>query len=80
MYADRVTMEIEQLLMQSLQLLGLGMGAVFTILLLLIAIISLVSRIVPEEVTTPSGIVTRAVDNDHIAAISAAIHQHRKNR
>ena len=80
MYAGRVTMEIEQLLMQSLQLLGLGMGAVFTILLLLIAIISLVSKIVPEEVTTPSGIVTHTVDNDHIAAISAAIHQHRKNR
>jgi len=73
-------MEIEQLLVQSLQLLGLGMGAVFTILLLLIAIISLVSKIVPEEVTTPSGIVTRNIDNDHIAAISAAIHQHRKNR
>ncbi len=80
MYADRVTMEIEQLLMQSLQLLGLGMGAVFTILLLLIAIISLVSKIVPEEVTTPPGIVVHNVDNSHIAAISAAIHQHRKNR
>jgi len=80
LYAGRVTMEIEQLLMQSLQLLGLGMGAVFTILLLLIVIISLVSKIVPEEVTTPAGIVTRTVDNDHIAAISAAIHQHRKNR
>ena len=80
MYAGRVTMEIEQLLMQSLQLLGLGMGAVFTILLLLIAIISLVSKIVPEEVTTPPGIVVPNVDNSHIAAISAAIHQHRKNR
>jgi len=80
LYAGRVTMEIEQLLMQSLQLLGLGMGAVFTILLLLIAIISLVSKIVPEEVTTPAGIVVHTVDNSHIAAISAAIHQHRKNR
>jgi oxaloacetate decarboxylase gamma subunit len=73
-------MEIEQLLMQSLQLLGLGMGAVFVILLLLIAVISLVSKIVPEEVTTPSAIVVPRVDNGHIAAISAAIHQHRKNR
>ena len=73
-------MEIEQLLMQSLQLLGLGMGAVFVILLLLIAIISLVSKIVPQEVTAPSGIVVPRVDNDHIAAISVAIHQHRKNR
>jgi len=33
-------MDIEQLLLQSLQLLGLGMGAVFIILILLIAIIS----------------------------------------
>jgi oxaloacetate decarboxylase gamma subunit len=73
-------MEIEQLLMQSLQLLGLGMGAVFTILLLLIAIISLVSKIVPEEVTASPGIVVHKVDNGHIAAISAAIHQHRKSR
>ena len=32
-------MDIEQLLLQSLQLLGLGMGAVFIILILLIAII-----------------------------------------
>jgi oxaloacetate decarboxylase gamma subunit len=73
-------MEIEQLLLQSLQLLGLGMGAVFIILILLIAIISIVSKIVPEEVTTPAGIVTPMVDHAHIAAISAAIHQHRKNR
>jgi len=73
-------MEIEQLLLQSLQLLGLGMGAVFVILILLIAIISIVSKIVPEEVTTAPRIVRPVVDNGHIAAISAAIHQHRKNR
>jgi oxaloacetate decarboxylase gamma subunit len=73
-------MEIEQLLMQSLQLLGLGMGAVFIILVLLIAIISIVSKIVPEEVTTPSRMTQSSVDNSHIAAISAAIHLHKKNR
>lgn len=73
-------MEIEQLLMQSLQLLGLGMGAVFIILVLLIAIISIVSKIVPEEVTTPPGMIQSSVDNNHIAAISAAIRQYRKNR
>ena len=73
-------MEIEQLLLQSLQLLGLGMGAVFMILILLIAIISIVAKIVPEEVTASPGIVSPIVDNGHIAAISAAIHQHRKNR
>ncbi len=73
-------MEIEQLLIQSLQLLGLGMGSVFIILILLIAIISMVSKIVPEEVTTPAGVATSSADDNHIAAISAAIKQHRKNR
>ena len=73
-------MEIEQLLTQSLQLLGLGMGAVFIILVLLIAIISIVSKIVPEEVTTPPGMIQSSVDKNHITAISAAIHQYRKNR
>jgi len=73
-------MEIEQLLMQSLQLLGLGMGAVFIILVLLIAIISIVSKIVPEEETTQPGMIQSSVDNSHIAAISAAIHLHKKNR
>ena len=73
-------MELEQLLLQSLQLLGLGMGAVFTILILLIAIISIVAKIVPEEIVSAPGIVSPAVDNGHIAAISAAIRQYRKNR
>ena len=73
-------MDIEALLMQSLQLLGLGMGSVFVILVLMIVIITVVSKIVPEEVivvpiTTPPG-----VDPAHIAAISAAIHLHRNKR
>jgi oxaloacetate decarboxylase gamma subunit len=73
-------MDIEALLMQSLQLLGLGMGSVFVILTLMIVIITVVSKIVPEEViavpvTTPPG-----VDPAHIAVISAAIHLHRKKR
>ncbi len=72
-------MDIEQLLLQSLQLLGLGMGSVFIILSLLIAIISLVSKIVPEEVVTPAAAPVQAVKTDHIAAIQAAIHQYRKN-
>ena len=73
-------MEIEQLLIQSLQLLGLGMGAVFIILILLIAIITLVSRIVPEEVIAAPVIVKSPADSNHVVAISAAIHQYRKNR
>jgi len=78
-------MEIEHLLIQSLQLLGLGMGAVFIILILLIGLISIVSKLVPQEVVvTPAPPATPAasggVSKDHIAAITAAIHQHRKNR
>ena len=80
MHTDRVTMDIEQLLMQSLQLLGLGMGTVFIILILLIAIISMVSKIVPEETVTPPEVMQSTVDNNHIAAISAALHLHKKNR
>ena len=80
MHAFRVTMDIEQLLMQSLQLLGLGMGAVFIILILLIAIITVVSKMVPEEVTPTSGMVNPGVDSNHIAAISAAIRQYKRNR
>ena len=73
-------MDIEQLLTQSLQLLGLGMGAVFIILILLIAIITIVSRLVPEDVVTTTPAPSPGVKTDHIAAIQAAIHQYRKNR
>jgi Na+-transporting methylmalonyl-CoA/oxaloacetate decarboxylase gamma subunit len=71
-------MDIEALLLQSLQLLGLGMGAVFIILLLMIVIITIVAKIVPEEVIALPAMKTHGVNPAHIAAISAAIHQHRK--
>ena len=77
-------MDIEALLLQSLQLLGLGMGAVFIILLALIVIISMVAKLVPEEPITPAPSPAPAkhpgVDPAHVAAISAALHLHRKNR
>jgi Na+-transporting methylmalonyl-CoA/oxaloacetate decarboxylase gamma subunit len=73
-------MDIDALLMQSLQLLGLGMGAVFIILILLIVIISIVSKLVPPEVSVPTVIAPQGIDPAHIAAISAAVHQYRKNR
>lgn len=73
-------MNIEQLLMQSLQLLGLGMGAVFIILILMILLISIVSRLVPEEIRPPPASPATAVNADHVAAITAAVYQHRKNR
>ncbi len=73
-------MDIEQLLLQSLQLLGLGMGSVFIILSLLIIIIQVVSRLVPEEQIAPLATPSPATNTEHIAAIQAAIHQYRRNR
>jgi oxaloacetate decarboxylase gamma subunit len=75
-------MEIEQLLAQSLQLLGLGMGAVFIILILLIGLITIVSKLVPQEarVTPATAGEKPGVNHDHIAAITAAIQQYRKSR
>jgi hypothetical protein len=43
-------------------------------------IITIVAKIVPEEVSALPAIKTHGVDPAHIAAISAAIHQHRKKR
>ena len=73
-------MDIDALLVQSLQLLGLGMGAVFIILALLIVIISIVSKLVPAEVSPPPLAAPQGVDPAHVAAIATAVHQYRKNR
>ena len=76
-------MDIEHLLVQSLQLLGLGMGAVFIILSLLILLITIVSRLVPEEAAPPKPApapVSPGIDENHVAAITAAIHQYRNRR
>lgn len=79
-------MNVEALLTQSLQLLGLGMGSVFVILTMLIGIITLVSRIVPEPVpeSAPAAnlpVQPQKVENtEHVAAIQAAIHQYRRSR
>jgi sodium pump decarboxylase gamma subunit len=74
-------MNIDQLFAQSLQLLGLGMGSVFVILILLIGIISTISKLVPKETfVDPSAKASSApakVNTQHIAAIQAAIHKFR---
>ena len=70
-------MDINALMLESLQLLGLGMGAVFIILALLITLISLVSKLVPEEAIRPPALTPAGIDPDHVAAIGAALHQHR---
>ena len=74
-------MEIEQLLMQSLQLLGLGYGrCIYNPGSTDRDYYHSVPKIVPEEVTTPPGMTQSSVDNNHIAAISAAIHLHKKKQ
>ena len=83
-------MDIESLLIQSLQLLGLGMGAVFIILTALIGLITLVAKLVPEESrpvaaksqagVPPFAEPSSGVPADHVAAISAALHLHRRKR
>ncbi len=76
-------MNIDQLLIESFHLLGLGMGAVFTILVLLIGIITLVSKLVPEELPVEAAPIRNSstpVDNQHIAVIQAAVHKFRKSR
>ena len=76
-------MNIDHLFAQSLQLLGLGMGSVFVILILLIGIISTISKLVPEETfvdpsaKAPTPTLPPVVNTQHIAAIQAAIHKFR---
>ena len=75
-------MNIDQLLAQSLQLLGLGMGSVFIILTLLIGVVTVISKLVPEDLpveVTPVQESTAPVDPQHVAAIQAAIHKFRKS-
>ncbi len=73
-------MDMETLLIQSLQLLGLGMGAVFVILTALIGLITLVSKLVPEETRPAPASPHPGVPADHLAAITAALHLHRRKR
>ncbi len=76
-------MNIDALLTQSLQLLGLGMGSVFIILCLLIGIVSIISKLVPEDrpVAPAPTVQPPLTDNSlHIAVIQAAIHKFRKSR
>ncbi len=74
-------MNIDALLTQSLHLLGLGMGSVFIILCLLIGIVSIISKLVPEDQPVTPAVQSPVTDNSlHIAVIQAAIHKFRKSR
>jgi len=70
---------MEELMGQGLQLMALGMGTVFLFLSLLIAVISLTSRIIQHfetEAEAASG-ASHAVHDDLHEVISAAVKQYR---
>ncbi len=82
---------LQDLITQSVELMFIGMGAVFSILVLLIALISLISRLVQRYATeeAPLAPATRrprpaAGDDDNdaetIAAIGAAIRAWRQKQ
>jgi oxaloacetate decarboxylase (Na+ extruding) subunit gamma len=76
-------MNIEALLFESLQLFALGMGSVFVILSLLIIIVTVVSKLVPEPVqpkVSAAPVPATKLDPQHVAAIQSAIHQYRQKR
>lgn len=79
-----------QLLLEGLELMLIGMGLVFTFLVLLIGCIRLLAVLlqhatVQEPIAvvatrTPAGAASADIDADTLAAIQAALHQHRGRR
>ncbi len=84
-----MTMNTEELIMQGLDLMLLGMGMVFFILTLLIFILKGTSALIakyaphvePPKMVAPKAIATATPvsDPDLLAAISIAIHRYRSN-
>ena len=76
-------MDLQSLIAESVQLLVIGMGTVFVILVMLIFLIKTVCRLLPEEVVEPiqptripmTTVTSKASSNDSqlIAVIGAAI-------
>ncbi|MCQ4261892.1 oxaloacetate decarboxylase [Stutzerimonas stutzeri] len=79
-------MTSSQLLLEGVELMLFGIGSVFVFLILLILCIRLMSYLtgrfvtapVPQVVAAPT--TSAATDADTLAAIQAAIHQHRARR
>jgi oxaloacetate decarboxylase (Na+ extruding) subunit gamma len=77
---------VQSLMIDSVQLLFIGMGTVFVILGLLIFLISLVSKILPEEIVdhhfntpnTARPVTAKADNKELIAVIGMAINAFRK--
>jgi oxaloacetate decarboxylase gamma subunit len=81
-------MDLQLLIAESAQLLVIGMGTVFIILIMLIFLINMVSRILPEEVVEPLQPVARrgstakpaAGNNSELVAVVSAAVRSYKNR
>jgi len=72
---------MSELMQQGLQLMALGMGVVFLFLTLLIAVITLVSKIIQRFETAPVDIshASTSQDNDLIEVITEAVKQYRSD-
>ncbi|MDL4864802.1 OadG family transporter subunit [Halomonas elongata] len=79
-------MQDTSLLNEGFALMGLGMGFVFVFLTVLVVTTTLMSRIIrryfpepaPASPPSASGRSVSARDDDVMAAISAAVHRHRR--
>ena len=78
-----------ELLLEGVELMLFGLGSVFVFLVLLIVCIRLMSFLIgrfdsgsttPATVTPSTATATADMDADLVAAIQAAIHQHRARR
>lgn len=79
-----------ELLMEGVDLMFLGLGAVFVFLLMLVGCINLMSRLVarflPEELAVAAPVrkspvaAAPGIDQETLAVISAAVRQHRARR
>jgi len=77
---------MNQLLSSGIELMFIGMGIVFAFLALLIVMVNIMTaslqKFFPETTlpeSTPTTASTTHTDTDVIAAISAAVHQYRKD-
>lgn len=79
-------MDITKLLLTALQLLGLGMGFVFLFLGLLMVIVNIMAKYIPQDEPvadkkrTPESSTGAVINPAIIAAITTAVHQYHKTK
>ena len=74
-------MSVESMLSDGLYLMMIGMGFVVCFLTILVLLLNLLEKVIPhEEVEAVSVPAIKPDNNSLTAVISAAIHEHRKNK